>query len=108
MGEPTPLPRRIKVGPYTYTVDLNDGLDDAELRGITDTDLHQIRLNPGNPPALMRSTLLHEAIHAVAVSCARITCEEKLVQEDWIGRIEAPLTALLRDNPQLLAYLTAA
>lgn len=98
-------PASLTVGPYTYTVSLSDGLDDGLLRGCTDTDAHTIRLNRRNPPALQRSTLLHEALHAVA-NVAGIR-DEKLTQEAFISRIEAPLTALLRDNPELVGFLTA-
>lgn len=102
----TKLPAELVVGPYVYSVTLHEALEDDGLRGVSDTDLHYIRLNPKNPPALQRSTLLHEALHCVAVS-AGIGPKDKLPQEEWIGRIEAPLTSLLRDNPALVAYLTA-
>lgn len=103
----TKPPTALVVGPYTYSVELHPALEDGEFRGITHTDDHYIRLNPKLPPALMRTTLLHEALHAVASSGAAISLEEKLTQEAWIGRIEAPLTGLLRDNPELVAFLTA-
>ena len=100
------IPGEIKVGPYVYTVTLHEALEDDGLRGVSDTDLHYIRLNPKNPPALQRSTLLHECMHAVAAS-AGIGGGEKLQQEDFITRVEAPLTSLLRDNADLVAYLIA-
>lgn len=100
-------PTSLKVGPYDYRITVDAALDDGGLRGITDTDEHYIRLNPKLPPGLMRTTLLHEALHAVATSGAAINQDDKLPQETWISRIEAPLAALLRDNPQLVAFLTA-
>lgn len=98
-------PTTLTVGPYTYAVSLSDGLDDGLLRGCTDTDAHTIRLNRRNPPALQRSTLLHEALHAVA-NVAGIR-DERLTQEQFVTRLEAPLTALLRDNPTLVTFITA-
>lgn len=107
---PASIPKKVKVGPYTYTVEIHAALDDAEvnLRGVSDTDQHYIRLNPKNPPGLMRSTLLHEVLHAVAVSGAAIGTNERLPQEAWISRIEASLLAVLRDNPAVIAYLTGS
>jgi hypothetical protein len=100
------LPRKLRVGPYTYTVTLDQACVDDELLGETDPDRHTIRLNPTLPPALLRSTLLHEAMHAVAVSGAAIKGDVRLNQEQWISRLESPLYALLVNNPALVRFLT--
>lgn len=72
-----------------------------------------IWLNPASSPDVLRLTLWHEALHAVmesAAGCPEWTelGEDRATREETvIRRIESPTLALLRDNPELVAYLNA-
>lgn len=106
MAQPA-LPKTLAVGPYTYAVEDCEALDADDLRAVTDTDRHTIRIVTAcMSPALARSTLLHEALHAVHVT-AGITGDAKLTPEQFVSRCEPGLYALLRDNPSLVAFLLA-
>ena len=100
------LPTELRVGPYVYTVETTDAILDGEMLG-TSSDLHsRIRIATDASRGQIRSTLLHEAMHAVQYA-ASIRDSDKLSPEDFIRRTEAGMLALLRDNPGLIAYLTA-
>ena len=119
---PADLPPTIRIGAVEYTVDATrdgwaascaeSGKSSGDL-GRTHSLTSRIFLNPDQSPSNHRLTLLHEAMHAM--------CESALGSPDWHGlgkspsareesvirTWEAPLLNLLRDNPTLIAYLTA-
>jgi len=103
------LPNVIHIGPVTYDVKLVRKLD---VLGETDCDNSEITiLRTGQSRSSKRVTLLHEILHAViGESAVRPDGHHKLpyVQEEALVSALAPwLTAVLRDNPAVVAYLTA-
>lgn len=116
------LPTTIRVGAVEYTVDATpagwagscaeSGKSAGDL-GRTHALTSRIFVNPSQSPSNHRLTLLHEAMHAM--------CESALGSPDWHGlgknpaareetvirTWEAPLLNLMRDNPELVSYLTS-
>jgi hypothetical protein len=99
-------PKVIKVGPFPFRVVRKpDKIADGEKVGDTSIARSRIRYAADQSMMQKRATLLHEVLHAVAHTAA-IDDEEKLTQEEWIGRIESGLLGVLRENPDLVKFLT--
>jgi hypothetical protein len=107
------LPATIEVGPFTYTVttDRTDVLEecherDARLLGHTDNNTLAIWIAPDYPAGAKRDTILHETLHAIL----HVTHLDADIEDDeaFVRRLTPPLLDLLRSNPELVAYLTAA
>ena len=109
------LPAVVEVGPHPYTVTTEElawlrvfaATNSAGLVGQTDHCLNTITIDPALSPTMKRDTLLHEVLHAVfsATGVSRDLGSEK--EEDAINRLTPTLLAVLRRNPELLAYLLA-
>lgn len=106
------MPTRIRVGPYVYAVIQDQAALRAEehgrnggLRGYTDHQALVINVGPDMAVGMQRQTLWHEVKHAVIDSMTM--SHDKRTDEDWIGRTTPSELAVLRDNPDLVAYLTA-
>lgn len=69
------------------------------------TEAHVILVDPEQPPDEMASTVLHEALHAIA---AVYRLPEAFTEESMCRSLEGPLLSLIRDNPQLITALVAA
>ena len=113
-------PLSVKVGPVAYRVTSDpDEWMRAEhdtqrsgYYGITRNTQAVIYLNPEADPAVTRLTLWHETLHALF--------EVTMGSPDWHGlgkthndreesvirRLEGPTLTVLRDNPELVSYLT--
>ena len=120
-------PATVAVGPFSYDL----GIDPVkvsnkavelgfDLLGYTDNTAQDISVAPGMGPLLERETVLHEVLHAVfAVTGSRELIihdgqEEHPKKDDPYGLEERVIRALcttlfgvLRDNPDLVAYLTS-
>lgn len=98
----TPRPRfpeSVQVGPVAYRVE-RATLPRNEF-GQCNPFLLRVQVREDLPPAQARSVLLHELLHAVSdVFVAGL-------KERQVRALEAGLACLLRDNPRLVAYLTA-
>jgi len=116
------LPSTIRVGSVTYAVTLDPDewvrYEHKEQKtgfyGHTDHETASIYLSPETVPDVQRQTLWHEVLHTV--------CEVPMGSPDWRGlgkeksdreeavvrAFESPTLLVLRDNPKLVAYLTAA
>lgn len=96
------IPQNIKVGHNIYSL-VETAVESHEGRkGVTFPQLSEIRIDPGNSPAIYRETLLHEVQHAIA-TFAGITGE--LNEEEWVTRTTPTLLTVLRENPELLTLL---
>jgi len=115
------MPATVIVGSVTYrvTIDPDDWMryehknQSKGCYGHTDHVLALILLNPESAPDVARQTLWHELIHAL--------CEVTMGRPDWRGlgkeqvdreeavvrAFESPVLLVLRDNPDLVAYLAA-
>lgn len=105
------MPRTIKVGPYVYTV----STDESSLRrlehemkeahaGHTSHHNLSIQIDPNHIAGYQRDTLWHEVLHCVA---GVVNLQTELNEEAIIGSLSGMTLAVLRDNPDLVAYLTA-
>lgn len=96
-----PLPRSIRVGPFTWTVSYDPFLMDAV--GETKAEQLTIRLKPGHAPDYERDTLVHELIHACLVH-SPLELDHDLEEKICLALAPALLDTLRR-NPKLAAYL---
>jgi len=114
------LPSTIQIGSVTYTVTIDP---DEWMRyehenpergfyGRTNHTRALILIDPESSADVARQTLWHEVMHAL--------CETTMGSPDWRGlgkeksdreeavvrAFESPTLLVLRDNPELVAYLT--
>lgn len=106
-----PLPATIRVGPFVYTV----ATDESALRrlehefkashaGHTDHAQLSIQIDPTGARGYQRDTLWHEVLHCVV---RLVNLQVKLPEEELVCSLSGATLAALRDNPDLVAYLTA-
>jgi hypothetical protein len=111
--EKPPLPKRIKMGPYTFKVTTDPAVLDAvagssghvagfstltaELIGIGDSNLHS--------HAYKADTLLHELVH-MAFSVNGFGFESTEAEEKVVLALTTNLLHMLRENPAVVTYLT--
>lgn len=99
------LPERVVVGPYTYTIEADrDFTDSHNSWAHIQYGRQRIRFDPDTRPDRLRVAIIHEVLHAIhdLTHTAGEKWEESQVTQD------APLIVqVLRDNPELVAYLTA-
>lgn len=106
-----PLPQRIKVGPLTYKVaywtneDLH-GHGDILYYGRCMKPTCTIYLRPGLADCRLREVLVHELLHA-AFDVTGLDQQEGANEEATVSALAYPILAILRDNPDLVAFLTA-
>lgn len=109
----TAPPTTVTVGPHEYRVGRDDhstqvcSAGDSTCVGHTSHADLAIDLRTGLAPSFERETLLHETIHA-AWYVAGLQASDVAPHEEHVVSTLAPaLLQVLRDNPGLLAYLTA-
>ena len=118
---PVPMPTAVRVGPVTYrvTTDPDDWVrveHKVQTKGDYGHTLNieaTIYINPEATPDVQRVTLWHEVMHAL--------CTAVMGSPDWrnlgkkkgdreeavVSAFESPIVLVLRDNPDLIAYLLA-
>jgi hypothetical protein len=95
------LPRRLRIGGGRWDVRVR------RLRGkYGETQLNQsvVTLDPDQSTVVARDTLLHEVLHAVIANTS-LGLGRK-AEERLIRTLSPQLLAVLRDNPQLVLFLT--
>jgi hypothetical protein len=107
----TEMPARIKVGPYSYVVMQDAAKLQAWERekkgaysGYSDHQALEIVIGPDDALPVRRETLWHEVKHCVVNLFGEYG---KLDDETYIRRTAPMELAALRDNPDLMAFLTA-
>ena len=117
----TDIPSTVRIGSVTYTVTIDSDEwvryehknQDTGFYGHTNHTTATILIDPESALDVARQTLWHEVIHAL--------CETTMGSPDWRGlgkeksereeavvrAFESPTLLVLRDNPELVAYLTA-
>lgn len=104
------MPKSVKVGPYVYSI----GTDTAKIRAfehergdavaaMTSHHMLEINIDPSHAPGFQRESLLHEVKHCI---CHLVNFSGKLTEESMIEATTGAELAVLRDNPDLVAYLT--
>lgn len=113
--ELSPIPTHIRVGPYRYTVyrdsarmaDIRNESDVAHRVGQVSFQKLEIDIDPKLAHDRQVSTILHEVLHACwqFANLDNFT-DEKVDSEQIISGLERGVLCVLRDNPDLVAYLT--
>lgn len=116
------MPKKVKIGAQVWDIEerskLLDGMLNDDSYGYTLQQSNLIVIDKGLPISRKRQTLLHELFHAVRYtngnSGLKPNLEDVLPNEvilTWehyfIGMYEDGFLSVLRDNPALIAYLTA-
>ena len=112
------MPTKVKIGTQNWTViERSSNMDDAlssSAYGYTLVRSSTIIIDADAPPSRKRQTLLHELLHAIRYSMGNSTIpatsdDESKTTDAWehyfIGIYEEGVLAILRDNPQVTAYL---
>jgi len=125
------MPSEVRVGPVTYRVivdaaevkaasDAANFGDDGEWIAFSDHNKLIIGLNPEHASDTNRCSMIHEILHcalrqsgahpntyADTVYEAHDRVAGHTVEEYTVSAMTGPLLSVLRDNPGLVAYLTA-
>lgn len=115
------IPETIIAGAVTYRV-ICDKHEFAQLErradrkgdilGRSEHTEAVIYINPAAPTDVQRLTLLHECLHCLLYTVMGDPSWENLGEKDAereervVCMFESPLLLLMRDNPDLVAYLT--
>lgn len=99
------FPTSIKVGPFHYRVVEDADLVGRDRCGEIRYGTLTIALSPNTAPDRQAETLLHEVLHAVWEIGLDVVSEPKHNTETVIERLSPHLLSVLRDNPDLVAYL---
>ena len=82
-----------------YQLSFPEKIDNDELNGECDHDKCLIQVSLEQHPEMVKSTLLHESIHAAAHGI------DWKIREGTVVKIEKMMFGLLRDNPELVAWI---
>jgi len=101
------MPRTIKIGPHTYKIVRKTLEELPDELGSTDFDLTEIRIRKNLRATKAKEVLLHEALHCCTYPSftGAYETDPKLDAEDFVNCVAPVLLQVLRDNPDLLAYL---
>lgn len=109
------IPAKVVVRPLTYTVDASPaGMlheireeNDAQMYGLHDGRQQRITVDPERPRDSVALTLLHEVGHACFYAGGFNDHDNASWSIESLIRVWAPrFLGVLRDNPDLIAYLT--
>jgi len=104
------LPETVRVGPFVYTVKLDDSLIDDRTNdgawGLTRHQDQEILLKGSLHPMQHAETLTHEMLHVVWGLTALRKDFVRDDQEKIVTALAPIMLMVLRDNPALLRYLT--
>jgi len=105
-------PKDVVVAPRVYkvVVDGNGHAEDANVDGMTSFDQGRILIKGALTEDPTRDTLLHEILHALIDQTSvkrQLKDMDKDLEEDFVWALTPRLLGLLRDNPELVEYLTS-
>lgn len=108
------IPESVHVHPFDYTIstDRTELLEaclaqETDLAGQADHKRLRILLDEEAAPAYVAEVLVHETLHAMMTVSGLLSEIGADEEERIVNRLAPVLLALIRDNPDLLAYLTA-
>jgi Zn-dependent peptidase ImmA (M78 family) len=96
-------PASVMVGPYRYKVVVDDARIPPDLYGLCDKGKHTISLHPDQSAVRLRSTLVHELLHAL---CDLTGVDDDKAEERIVTVLAPALLEVLRKNPRLVDWLT--
>lgn len=107
------LPVRVVLGSQVWEISEQKRrhASDPNHFGFTAQKDNTIVIDAELPPSMKRTTLFHELLHAIRVTFGGSFVPGKGTdfyewEHFWIGMYEEPVVMMLRDNPDLVAYLT--
>lgn len=101
----TKRPSRIKVGYASVKiVEDNARLTEAEAGGMFSPNLATIYVESREKTDYAKLALLHEILHACLHSSSVET--DKTIEEHYVSAMSPVLLQTLRENPELVAFLT--
>lgn len=101
-------PRTVKVGPLTYRIKpwKKRPANNARCWGLCDRETTTILIHEGLSLPREREVVLHEVTHA-AFDTSGLSTKDDLPEELVVNDLTFAILGVLRDNPALVAYLTA-
>lgn len=103
------MPRSVRVGPWDWAV--NDMSQADCIRsgwiGSCYTAHLEIEVYPKLPTQKRAEVLLHEVLHA-CFEVANLKQHDTLTEEKVVNGLGMTLLSVIRDNPDLIAFLTQA
>lgn len=106
------MPATVKVGPFDLAVAADaDGHLAAETEAGTRLDGRSsgrdqvIHIHPQHTATYQKSTMIHEIIHMVFLVAGTVITDDDA--EQICRALEGGLLGVLRENPDLVAWLTA-
>lgn len=101
------LPRRLKIGPYDWSVVIVDG--ESDLCGQASFAEDQLKLWPAmlTSPSHAVGIVLHECLHVIFENqnLGSLKGNKDKREEAIVGGFETGLVSLFRDNPKLLTWM---
>jgi hypothetical protein len=95
-------PSTIKVGPFTYRVEVDDAKVPDSMYGVCDKSEQRISLHKDQSKQRLRLSLLHEVLHAL---CDLANLDDDPVEERIVTQLSPVLLAVLLENPKLTRFL---
>lgn len=114
------IPRKVKIGVHTWRVKtgkrqaLKFKLEtDESTVGYCERRTLRIGLDTSVPKQIVRESMMHEVLHAVFACCGMplddpmpTFDDDKMQPEEFVVKLMSPvLLGVLRDNPELVAFL---
>ena len=97
------FPSRIQVGPHVYHLSYDDNIGSRGANGETYRQLCRILIADHLSYTIEREVVLHETLHAIWGA----TNLDGDTEETVVTALTAPLLDVLRNNSQLVDYLTS-
>jgi hypothetical protein len=105
------LPTRLKIGKFAHDVVLTDDMKVKDGRVGEYSHLRTIRIKPQQEQEL--EILIHELLHGIFASynlhyqAQRLRVRPRQTEEFLVDKIAKGLAQVLKDNPDLVAYVSA-
>lgn len=108
------LPDSIRIGPYDFTVCDDEAelmkasrKEQEALDGYYSPSTARILINSSQPATIVRHNLCHEVVHGLVDITGYAKDWEDEAEELFTTRFANALLGALRDNPQMVKFLTA-
>lgn len=106
------LPKQVKIGPQTFTIEFRDPAKDGMLNdgsiGYTLDSGNLIVISKNISLSKQQVTLMHEILHAMRMIFENGMPKKNASYEKWehffIGVYENAMLMLMRDNPELVEW----
>ena len=106
------MPKSVKIGSQVWEITEQKRKHAMDNHyGVTMGKDNSIVIDAELSPSMARVTLFHELLHAIRITFGGSLTPNKWndffeAEHFWIGLFEEPVVAMLRDNPELVKYLT--